>query len=1282
MTAPQIGVLVPVRLETRFVAPSRGRRWRLRVRVVPDAVSITNHDDLPSTVDLDAVEAMWRAAGGEGLESPEGRRAWRALAAGVGAERAAWLARTFPPVTGPGGQITIDRPNQTRTDMRAPRVMGLPPTMEIWIARGGQAPAHAATLTVLTDDIDLDLDDPDSTSQPWWTSFTEAVRVGLAAEIDLGTAQPTDIDAVYVVGIGGGDPGPLLTAQANSGSLGIVAPGSATSSVNGEAALSLGDTDTWRRLVPVGPTAQAGTVAVSTALAGAPVVHGVVGGDADHRPLNRAVVGALWPALWGHSLANVWGYATEADELGLWAATNLVPEGPLPSMRIGAQPYGLLPATSLRRWRTAAGDPAIESRLVPLVRELVGTWAAAAERQAVQRQADALHDLVRNPTATRYEWRWMMPTTLAHAVSFRFNQPVPAADLGAWWARQAARTPRLDPAATPTRQLVSVGWGHDLELSLVEPDDLPAGTETGSGLSRLAAAPVAELLSAGPVDGRARSSPPWGTSLLTELARHSLLATAAAVARRAAGQARAVVEPVSVDRRSATETETWAARLRPTDLARRNDPAVGVRRNVIDGLQALAGEAVVDIDRALRAALDTATNRLDPWATAIAWRRLQELAAAPRTLGVYGWVDAPRPRSSDGDHRYVLAPSTEQAAVAAVLRDRALRDPDADRWHMDLTSDAIRGALRLADETREGSHPAESLGRMVEAIVNRPDVIDRLRDAFPSIRVFLRSDMRVRRVCDGVAVLDAAENRPTELSQLGVRPAQLTALGELAAAVDALADLHVAEAALGVIKGRTARVSAATAAAAGQGLPPNFDVVRTPRAGRVVNTVAVVVLPDAAAPTGAQPSPAAVADPAVAAYLDDRSGDPAGPAWTWTTVDAAGAPLGTVTLADIGLRPCDTVGLGTGNLRDVVRDVSGAAGLGLTDAPGHAIVRAFAAALAGVPAVAEDVGAPPDPAGAAAAELAGRYSALRDAAVAAAADARVAAAPAASEAARRRALGRLARWGITPLAADAGDPTVGGLVDRVGRAAEVLERRVGDSPTTLSGATVSELASAISALVAPEGPWPVFARLPAAAFEGVRAEPTAAGPAPRLDPDWLETVAPVRPAVARLEAVQLGQRVASGGRPLRAWTNRPGDPWQTIAAPPSDTEVVRPSRLVAAFGPAGLLPTRPNATTPGTVAVAVIDRFAETVPDTEQVSAVAFPHDVPTARAPQAVVLAVPPVVDEELTPAVLVDIVGEVRALARTRMADAAEMGAATGSLHLAALPASGRVGVELGAR
>ncbi len=1290
MTAPMVGVLVPVRLETRFVPPAgRQRRWRIRVRVIPDAVSITNHDDVASSVELDAVEAMWRAAGGGDLESPEGRRAWRALAAAMGAERAAWLARTFAPVTTAGQPITIVRPAQTRKEMRAPKVMGLPPTMEIWMARAGQAAAVAATLLVQPGAIDLDLDDPNSTNQPWWTSFPEAVRVGLAAEIDLGVARPMDIDALYVVGIGGGDPGPLLANHANSGQLGIVATGSSTSTVNGEAALPLGDVETWRRLVPLSATAQRGTVAVSTALAGAPIVRGVVGGEANHLALNRALVGALWPALWGHSLANVWGFGSATDELGVWAQANLVPEGPLPSLRIGNLPYGLLPATSLRRWQGASGDPAIEARLVPLVRQLVATWALHAEQQAAVGPSAGLGALVRTATATRYAWRWMMPTTLAQAVSFRFNQPVPAAELGAWWAREAGRTPRLEPTATPTRQLVSIGWGHDVGLPLVEPADLPTGTNVGGGLARLAGATVTELLGAGGSDAPRSAAPGWGTSLLTELARHSLLASAAAVARTAAGQGRAVVEPVSSDRRNATETETWASRLRPTDVGRRVGPTVAVRANVIDGLRALSGESVADIDRGLRAALDTATQRIDPWATAIAWRRLQELAAAPRSLGVYGWVDAPQPRQSDGDHRYVLAPSTEQAVVAALLRDRALRDPDADRWHMDLTSDAIRGALRLADETRLGSHPAESLGRAVEAIVKRPAVIDALRMAFPSALATVRADMRKRRVCDGVAVLDAVESQPTAVSQLGVSAADLVKLADLAAAVDAFADMHVAEAALGVVKGRSAMVAAATTAAAGQGVAPNFDVVRTPRSGRVVNTVAVVVLPDVAPPTGAHPSPAAVADAAVAAYLDDRGGDPTGAAWTWATLDATGQPLGTVTLADIGLRPCDTVGLGTGNLRRVVRDVSGVVALGSIDPPGHATVRALAAALAGIPAVASDVGVPTDRLGAGPStvdpELAGRYVAVRMAASAEAADARMATVATATDAMRRAALGRLARWGITPLAADGVEgvgETGAGLANRLRLAIEVLERRVASAPASLDDATAAVLASSMGLLVAPEGPWPVFSRLAISAFDGVRAEPLAPGITPRLDPDWIEAVAPVRPAIARLEAMQLGERVGPGGQPLRTWSNRAGDPWQTAGPPLSDTAVVRASRLVAVFGPAAVLPARPAATTSGTVAVVVIDRFAETVPNTEHISAVAFPHDVPRSRAPQAVILAVPPIVDEELTAAILIDIVADVRMLARTRMADVAAMGAPTGALHLAAMPAGGRVGVELGGR
>ena len=138
VTVTEIGVLLPVRLETRFVAPGSPARWRLRVRVVPDAVSITNHDDL--AVDRRARRGRGDVACRRRTPPRVGRRGaarGATLAAAVGAERAAWLARTFPPVTGPDGPITITgRPRRAR-EMRAPRVMGLPPTMEIWIARGG-----------------------------------------------------------------------------------------------------------------------------------------------------------------------------------------------------------------------------------------------------------------------------------------------------------------------------------------------------------------------------------------------------------------------------------------------------------------------------------------------------------------------------------------------------------------------------------------------------------------------------------------------------------------------------------------------------------------------------------------------------------------------------------------------------------------------------------------------------------------------------------------------------------------------------------------------------------------------------------------------------------------------------------------------------------------------------------------------------------------------------------------------------------------------------------------
>ena len=66
----------------------------------------------------------------------------------------------------------------------------------------------------------------------------------------------------------------------------------------------------------------------------------------------RRMVQALWPVLWGHWMTELWQLDEEAYRVGAWMMQHFCPEGPLMPLRIGDQPYGLLPVTALSQWRT------------------------------------------------------------------------------------------------------------------------------------------------------------------------------------------------------------------------------------------------------------------------------------------------------------------------------------------------------------------------------------------------------------------------------------------------------------------------------------------------------------------------------------------------------------------------------------------------------------------------------------------------------------------------------------------------------------------------------------------------------------------------------------------------------------------------------------------------------------------------------------------------------------------------------------------------------------------
>jgi hypothetical protein len=1245
-----LGVLLPVRIETRFTGKL------LRLRVVPDEPWLDRHDPLPSAGELDAVERFWAATGGD-LTTSRGRQAWRELAAQVGGgARAAWLTRSFP-IAGqyPDGSPRVDRPPVLRTEPRFPELPDFPEELEVWLARDGQPPAPALTLRVDRRLLRADLPDPrDPGDRRWWESWDEAVAAGLAGEIELGDS-PDDIDALYVVGLGDGDPARLFAAHSDAGRLGLLAPGRATNTVDGAPAADLAEEpDRWLDLLGATPSRM--EEQIGTVLTGRPGALGALPGDVEpHGEWSQALVSGLWPALWGFAGKDVWAVPGMADAAE-WAPRALFPEGPYPTVRVGVQPYGLLPATALRAWVPAKGDPAVEAALPKALGVLRDAWAAAAEARGTIEGVDTgglMARLGQVPTAPGYRHRNAWPLELWLLWLLYLGYPTSWPELDQSWSKAAPLAGALGLA--PLRRYAAKGGSAALALPLVVPADLKGHT-VGELLRLLLQVAIEEpnLLANTRIIEVERLHDATD-SLLLKLAIRSVQLAVGDVGRARLGEPVPALEQVSRPLADPGRLATWIGAVSPPDLTTKDPEALAFQR-VERGLAEVAELAELSterLERLLRATVDCASHRVDAWVSAPPARRLGDLAAGAELptwrLGAYGWVDAPKPGTPGPTAAgFIQAPTPAQAVTAMVLRDRALNDAEPERWRMNLTSTAVRAADRLGTAVRGGAHLAEALGREVERAVGDRATISRLRRGFP-----IRAEHAGRRVCDGQAVLAAP---PATLNLPARTLAQLDALR---AAVDAYGDLLVAEAVHDVVEGRAEAAGAAMDAAAGLGRPPELSVLRTRREGRGIATSCAVAL-DAVAPPAkpADPkalselSPGTVAEPALAAFLRAQLGQ--APAWTWTAGGTA------VTLAQLGLEPVDALAL---SLDDLERLVATAGGGELTTGEGSARYRRavrLVAMLGRVPAVPDAVAetmdetaAPADPG-----PLRDRYTLARS--VGAALLSRLQAAATASAAEQAAALTAATRWGIAP---EAPPGAADALAERVARAAGLLATRLAAAPADPSALAADDLVRALVALVSATGQVAVLGRLPRGALPGRLAA------SPGLDA-WLTVTAAVREPLARLEAHRLTAGTAAAAGPaLVPWSNRPSDPWQT-----DDTDA---RRLVAVYAPAGL--DLAGMAANHQLAVALLDRWAETVPSTRHATSVVFGFDAPAARPQQAILLAVPPDLTEPLDARTVLAIVEETRALAHARMARPADLAGQQPLVPTALLPGKGPTRVRL---
>ncbi len=226
------------------------------------------------------------------------------------------------------------------------------------------------------------------------------------------------------------------------------------------------------------------------------------------------------------------------------------------------------------------------------------------------------------------------------------------------------------------------------------------------------------------------------------------------------------------------------------------------------------------------------------------------------------------------------------------------------------------------------------------------------------------------------------------------------------------------------------------------------------------------------------------------------------------------------------------------------------------------------------------------------------------------------------------ALAALAGYGLTGVDADAARAETDRVLARLDElAGAATGPEFVDRPAVRTLRTVFGDGFAVLPIIdTPGAPWTeaLAAAADPAFLDGDPAAPLA----------WLQQIGHVRTPVERY-------LLATGGGPLAVAQHPPAARWAGLPLP-DGTDPVTDATSILVHGP--------NADAP-TLAGLVIDEWADVIPARGATAGVAFEFDEPGARAPQAVLLAVPPVPGTPWTLDTLADILVETADLARILM-------------------------------
>ena len=1283
-------LLLPVRLEA--VHQQTAGSTQLLLRVYPDDVHVDAHEEGLTDAERAAGKEYW-ATVGAGASAAAADEAWLLLVRRLGPARAAWTREALRPGA-------AEPEHRDHTWSRAAHTTLLPDRFVFsayidtegggsglqlaWREQGEPIPdlvkigfppkeAGGERMDRLPWDVDT----------KWLVDFEDAIAKGLAIKVAL-----PDPDVTYVlltaVGISGNVNGATAadrwqaTLQAHQYSAGLAflpvgtptnnTPGSRSGWRSRPGMPTPATVDAQRSAYDQRSNQAAARAAAAFGIDGARVLASVPDAlDEGEEPDLRRLHAALGRYFAQSDLLRPYPPppTDPEDPVGPTDGIQLVVDipdvvahyerwvrsrGTLPSLRVGNQPYGILPASALDLWQGEVTDPRLHATLSALLVPLELARQRAVQVGAGDDQDAVILDLLsRVPASMRVKDTQTRPVELMQSLH---DAPSPML------VSTVADRSRADFFLLK-RENESLPRGIQTDVPAPETmKTLPftaARERFRTAEAALAADPNANVV---PILEDPDPDHTVG-QMGFEVVEHSYFEIAATATSIGYG----ALPPGAVDPQAPppdpTDPEAGQRALFLADRARR-------MREVADPLIELEARAIGDpsgVDRLLLEVFDSVAHRYDAWYTSLAAARLAQIREQRPTglrTGAYAVltdVHDPGPiRSSDG---YIMTPSMHHATTAAVLRSGYLAHSDKRALAVDLQSWRVRAALDLLDGVRTGQPVSNLLGYRFERGLHDAQLdvlIDGYRKAYP-LRLAVAPDqqppattsalsLEARNVVDGQRLRandrepGTSDPRPGDASTAAVVDRLVADLDD---AVDALADLLLAESVHHLVGGNPLRAGlSADAIGRGDGVPQEIEVVRTPRsANAVAHHIGVLASASRAADPGGwnDNRRLAVLEPALEAWCRVRLGSPAG--WRFGTADP-GAAVATneVGLDALGWCALDVISAArTGATSPLARALAGRAGDGravVTDDVrlGDLVLlcEQLRAAIAGGTALLPGHLDPAD------AEPWARVD-LRDlhdraapwvGAILAARDALSGALDRGDASAITAQLAALADAGIAAAGAQAAgddeDP-----VDR-GRQMHAFLERAGIAPIAPPPTATADaegwargVASTVAAIAGNH-----LMLLPRLRVAPPSAADTPAGADHDAVADWLRNLSLARPGVAALaDALAAGEILGSGP---------PGD-FAVAQMPPQP-----PGTTWVATAPAVQDPRNPIGATivlhhdgdlAGHDAIAglVVDSFSEAIPvpghaaagGPQETVGAAFHHDRPGARAPQALLLAVPP---------------------------------------------------------